>query len=205
MPDGHIDGLDRLKRLGQRDEHRLTCSAELDTGGGPGKQPTPSRLLKLSNALTDRARCEREFMRGLLHLSGACHRDKGLQQREASDHGASLAQLNLVTKSIACWSSVRGRYRRDRIITLKGPSRDRHHLAPLRHFSLCGESSDRAWPQGPCLGIGRASRHHAETESDGADGALPLASPISPPIIRFGSCDRISDRRRRRSTAFRGS
>src|SRR5262245_63146231 len=35
--------------------------------------------------------------------------------------------------------------------------------------------------------------------------ALPLASPISPPIIRFGSCDRISDRRRRRSTAFRGS
>src|SRR6516165_7496021 len=31
------------------------------------------------------------------------------------------------------------------------PSHDRHHLAPLRHFSLCGESSDRAWPQGPCL------------------------------------------------------
>src|SRR5215831_12786773 len=28
-------------------------------------------------------------------------------------------------------------------------SHDRHHLAPLRHFSLCGESSDRAWPQGP--------------------------------------------------------
>jgi hypothetical protein len=30
--------------------------------------------------------------------------------------------------------------------------------------------------------------------------ALPLASPI----IRFGSCDKISDRRRRRSTVFRG-
>src|SRR5262249_54420436 len=54
----------------------------------------------------------------------------------------------------------------------KGPSHDRHHLTPLRHFSLCGESSDRAWLQGPCLGIGRASRHHAETESDGADGRL---------------------------------
>ena len=34
--------------------------------------------------------------------------------------------------------------------------------------------------------------------------ALPPASPISPPIIRFGTCDKISDRRRRRSTAFRG-
>jgi hypothetical protein len=33
---------------------------------------------------------------------------------------------------------------------------------------------------------------------------LPLASPISPPIIRFGTCDRISDRRRRRSMAFQG-
>src|SRR5690242_4543292 len=76
--------------------------------GGPGKQPTPSRLLELSNALTDRARCEREFMRGLLHFSGACHCDKGLQQREASDHGASLAQLNLVTKSLrALGSSLR--------------------------------------------------------------------------------------------------
>src|SRR5215469_9268980 len=108
MPDGHIDGLDRLKRLGQRDEHRLTCSAELDTGGGPGKQPTPSRLLELSNALTDRALCEREVLRGLLHLSGARHRDKGLQQREASDHGASLPQLISATKSIACRSRVRG-------------------------------------------------------------------------------------------------
>ena len=66
------------------------------------------RLLELSNALTDRARCEREVMRGMLHLSGACHRDKGLQQRETSDHGASLAQLNSATKSIACWSRIRG-------------------------------------------------------------------------------------------------
>src|SRR5262249_45570708 len=59
-----------------------------------------------------------------------------------------------------------------RITPSKVPSHDRHHLAPLRHFSLFGESSDRAWPQGPCLGIGRTSRHHAETESDGADGRL---------------------------------
>src|SRR5215831_5628545 len=51
-------------------------------------------------------------------------------------------------------------------------SYDRHHLAPLRHLSLFGESPARAWLQGPCLGIGRASRHHAETESDGADGRL---------------------------------
>src|SRR5262245_50624742 len=51
-------------------------------------------------------------------------------------------------------------------------SHDRRHIAPLRHLSLCREGSDRPWPQGPCLGIGRASADHAETESDGADRRL---------------------------------
>src|SRR5262245_44543621 len=95
-----------------------------------------------------------------------------------STRSVGLLIDTVVCLTLAKWETVSGRfggylrYRRDHIITLKGPSHDRHHLAPLRHFSLCGESSDRAWPQAPCLGIGRASRHHAETESDGADGRL---------------------------------
>jgi hypothetical protein len=35
-------------------------------------------------------------------LPGARHGDKRLQQREAPDHDASLAQLNLIAKSVAC-------------------------------------------------------------------------------------------------------
>jgi len=74
-----IDGLDRAKRLGERGEHGLTHGAQLDTSGGPRKQPAPSDLLKLANALTDCARCERQVLRGLLHFSGARHRDKRLR------------------------------------------------------------------------------------------------------------------------------
>src|SRR5262249_60027912 len=102
-----IDGLNRPKRLGERGEHGLTRGAQLDTSGGSGKQPASSRLLKLANALTDCAWCERQVLRGLLHFSGARHGDKRLQQWEAPDHGASLAQLNSVAKSIACWPRVR--------------------------------------------------------------------------------------------------
>ena len=102
-----IDGLDRAKRLGERGEHGLTHGAQLDTSGGPRKQPAPSDLLKLADALTDCARCERQVLRGLLHFSGARHGDKRLQQCEAPDHDASLAQLNLMAKSIACWPRVR--------------------------------------------------------------------------------------------------
>src|SRR5882757_5183045 len=52
--------------------------------------------------------------------------------------------------------------------------------------------------------------HFAWLDQTLADGrpflqAPPLASPISPPIIRLGTCGRISERRHRRSTAFRGS
>src|SRR5262249_50457689 len=68
------------------------------------------------------------------------------KQRVDTDEGFRLAKTQIVDVGAASLES-------------KGPSHDRHHLAPLRHFSLCGESSDRAWPQGPCLGIGRASRH----------------------------------------------
>ena len=57
--------------------------------------------------MTDRARRQRQLIGGSLHLSGARHGDERLQQREASDHDASLAQLNLPTKSIACWSDTR--------------------------------------------------------------------------------------------------
>ena len=64
-----IDGLDRAKRLGECGEHGLTRGAQLDTSGGPRKQPAPSDLLKLANALTDCARCERQVLRGLLHFS----------------------------------------------------------------------------------------------------------------------------------------
>src|SRR5262245_55876379 len=81
------------------------------------------------------------------------------KQRVDTDEGFTLAKTLIVDVGAAS-------------LECKGPSHERHHLAPLRHFSLCGESSDRAGPQGPCLGIGRASRHHAETESDGADGRL---------------------------------
>jgi hypothetical protein len=53
-----------------------------------------SRFLKLPDALTDCAWGERKLMSRLLHLSGARHRDERLQQCKASDHGASLGQLN---------------------------------------------------------------------------------------------------------------
>ena len=56
--------------------------------------------------LTDAWR-QRQLIGGSLHLSGARYGDERLQQREASDHDASLAQLNLSTKSIACWSDTR--------------------------------------------------------------------------------------------------
>ena len=55
--------------------------------------------------LTD-ARRQRQLIGGSLHLSGGRHGDEHLQQREASDHDASLAQLNLFTKSIACRSAT---------------------------------------------------------------------------------------------------
>jgi hypothetical protein len=101
-----IDRFDRPKGLGKRGKHGFTRGAELDARGIPQKQPTTGRLLKLANALTDGTRRERKLMRGLLHLAGARHGDEGLQQREASDHGASLARLNLSAKSIACRSAA---------------------------------------------------------------------------------------------------
>ena len=98
---------DRTKGLGKRGKHGFTGSVEFDTSGDPIKQPASSHLLKLANALTDRARRQRQLIGGSLHLSGARHGDERLQQREASDHDASLAQLNLPTKSIACRSDTR--------------------------------------------------------------------------------------------------
>ena len=53
------------------------------------------------------ARRQRQLIGGSLHLSSWRHGDERLQQREASDHDASLAQLNLFTKSIACRSATR--------------------------------------------------------------------------------------------------
>ena len=88
-----IDSLDRTKRLGECGEQGLTRGAKLDTSGGPRKQPAPSDLLKLANALADCARCERQVLRGLLHFSGARRGDKRLQQCEAFDHDPSLTLL----------------------------------------------------------------------------------------------------------------
>src|SRR5215472_15324912 len=70
---------------------------------------------------------------------------------------------------------------------LKAPSHDRHHLAPLRHLSLFGESPARSWPQRPRLGVGRASSHHAKAQFDRADRRLPQT-----PVLQIGAdiyCD----------------
>src|SRR5881392_1850463 len=95
------------------------------------------------------------------------------------------SSIYLTPGTFCCWSSAgscsAGRVRISWPTTLRANdtalirwriSDDRHHLAPLRHLSLFGESPARLWAQRPRLGIGRASPDHAETESEGADGRL---------------------------------
>ena len=64
--------------LGERSEHCLTRSTELDAGRVPRKQSTSSCRLQLANTLTDRAGSECELTRGLLHFSNTGDRDESL-------------------------------------------------------------------------------------------------------------------------------